>query len=123
MQRSRHLGRFIRSGLVDAAERKNSFLPPVRALHFYLCKIRKRVDGTLEYIQLAALLSGDGEAEPLVAASHITLKAAAGERAAQCSVPWCFVVIADKDSVVIVCGFIQKSMLKAVVEYRYVNAA
>ena len=79
---------------------------PVRPLHFYLCEIGKRVNGTLEHIQLAAILSGDGEAEPLVAAGHIALEAAAGECAAQRGVTRCFAIVTDKHGIVVVCGFV-----------------
>ena len=98
-------------------------MPPVHTLHLYLCEIRERVDGTLEHIQLAAVLPGDGEAEPLVAAGHIALEAAAGERAAQCGITRRFAFVADKHGVVVVCGFVQQAMLKAVVQYGHINAA
>ena len=73
------------------------------------------INSILERIQLAVILSVDGETEPFVAAGHIALEAAAGERAAQSGVARCFAIVADKHGVVVVCGFVQQAMLKAVV--------
>ena len=88
-----------------------------------MCEIGEGINGTLEYIQFRTVLSGDGEAKLLIAAGHITLEAAAGKRSAKRGIARCSAVVADEYSVVIVGGFIQKSMLKAVVEYRHVDAA
>ena len=44
--------------------------------------------------------------EPLVAAGHIALEAAAGECAAQRGVTRCFAIVTDKHGIVVVCGFV-----------------
>ena len=76
LQRDRDFRHLMRTGLIHTAERKNAFLPPVAALHLHLCQIREGVNGALEYIQLVAVLPGDEKTEPLIAARHISLKAA-----------------------------------------------